>query len=74
MVLYGGCKIKWYGIVYINNRYTASYFVLPSIIFYIYRFWGLMYFMGSVINSVVYLETINYIEHYGLRRKEIEPG
>lgn len=30
--------------------------------------------MGSVLNSVVYLETINYIEHYGLRRKEIEPG
>lgn len=61
----------------LQNRmlwYTASYFALPSIIFYIYGFWGFAYFIGSVVNSVVYLETINYIEHYGLRRKEVEPG
>lgn len=31
-------------------------------------------FLLTAINSVFYLEAINYIEHYGLLRKEIEPG
>lgn len=31
-------------------------------------------FLGSAFVGIILLETINYIEHYGLSRKEIKPG
>jgi alkane 1-monooxygenase len=31
-------------------------------------------FLGSAFVGIVLLETINYIEHYGLSRREIKPG
>ena len=30
--------------------------------------------VGTAFTSVFFLEVINYIEHYGLRRKQISPG
>lgn len=42
---------------------------MPAIIYYYYSALGCLYFLLSVVNSVIYLETINYIEHYGLRRE-----
>lgn len=35
---------------------------------------GLLAFLGHALVAVLFLETINYIEHYGLVRQEIEPG
>ncbi|CAD8211352.1 unnamed protein product [Paramecium octaurelia] len=70
--------LKKYGsVIRVQNRmiwYTISYFIIPCIIYYYFGFFGCVYFLGTVINSVVYLETINYVEHYGLSRKEIQPG
>lgn len=34
----------------------------------------LLYFLISAITGILLLETVNYIEHYGLRRKAIAPG
>jgi alkane 1-monooxygenase len=34
---------------------------------------GVAYLMGALI-GILLLESVNYIEHYGLRRKEISPG
>ncbi len=35
---------------------------------------GLVAFAGQSLVAILLLETINYIEHYGLERKEIAPG
>jgi alkane 1-monooxygenase len=35
---------------------------------------GAVYFVGQSIVAILELEAINYIEHYGLRRREIAPG
>lgn len=34
----------------------------------------ILYFLGAATVGILLLETVNYIEHYGLQRKEIEPG
>ena len=35
---------------------------------------GLAVFLGQAIVAVALLEAINYLEHYGLRRREVKPG
>lgn len=35
---------------------------------------GLLAFISSALIGILLLETVNYIEHYGLRRRELEPG
>jgi alkane 1-monooxygenase len=35
---------------------------------------AILFFMGAAGFGILLLETVNYIEHYGLRRREIEPG
>ena len=35
---------------------------------------GLAVFLGQAIVAVALLESINYLEHYGLRRREVKPG
>lgn len=34
----------------------------------------MLYFLGAAAVGIMLLETVNYIEHYGLQRREIEPG
>ncbi len=34
----------------------------------------ILYFLGAATVGILLLETVNYIEHYGLQRREIEPG
>lgn len=31
-------------------------------------------FMAAALIGILLLETVNYVEHYGLRRREVEPG
>jgi len=43
----------------------------------IFTLWGLkivLFFIGQSVFSILMLETINYIQHYGLQRKEVSPG
>ena len=35
---------------------------------------ALLYFLAAALIGILLLETVNYIEHYGLMRKEIAPG
>ncbi|MCS6980292.1 MAG: alkane 1-monooxygenase [Flavobacteriales bacterium] len=35
---------------------------------------GLLAFLAAAVGGILLLETVNYIEHYGLRRKEVRPG
>lgn len=49
-----------------------STFVLA--IYFVFGLQSMMAFVAAAIIGFVLLETINYIEHYGLMRKEIAPG
>lgn len=35
---------------------------------------GLLYYLAASLIGVLLLETVNYVEHYGLRRREVAPG
>lgn len=35
---------------------------------------AILYFIGAAVVGILLLETVNYIEHYGLQRREVEPG
>jgi alkane 1-monooxygenase len=47
---------------------------LCALMYYLYDLIGLAYFVIQAFLAVFILEMINYIEHYGLVRKEINPG
>lgn len=38
-------------------------------IFLVFGFWPMIYFLLAALMGILLLETVNYIEHYGLRRK-----
>lgn len=63
---YGKSPISW------MNEMVQFTFIQLSLILIIYSFFNLettlWYLLGSVI-GILLLETVNYIEHYGLRRK-----
>ena len=68
---------------YYNNEYswknrmyyfTALIFIVP---FISYLYFGLRGMIVQIIigfGSIILLETVNYIEHYGLQRKKLEDG
>lgn len=48
--------------------------ILPLIVYKVWGFVGLVFFVGTAAIGILLLEIINYIEHYGLQRKQISPG
>jgi alkane 1-monooxygenase len=54
--------------------YMGNNFVMPYLFYVVHGFWGAYYFIITAIIAILFLETVNYIEHYGLERKEISPG
>jgi alkane 1-monooxygenase len=68
-----GHKTHWV----IQNQmiwFTASYVIPPTLAFYFLGLKGLIIYSIIMLLSVIILETVDYIEHYGLVRKEIAPG
>ena len=65
-----------------NKPFYLNYAVLSvvasllfvTLIFIIYGLWGTIAFLIMSFGSVGVLEAINYVEHYGLRRKKKENG
>lgn len=43
-------------------------------LFKVYGLQGFIFFLIQVLGAVFYLEVINFIEHYGLRRKKLSNG
>ena len=43
-----------------------------SIAFLIGGTWGIILFLIQAVVAVLHLEVVNYIEHYGLRRRKVE--
>ena len=65
------------GVFSIYNRmlyYAANNIMIPLIIYSIWGFKGSFLFCVTGLFGALVLEAINYIEHYGLQRKEIAPG
>jgi len=52
----------------------ASNIIVTLIIFKYAGFWACFYFIIVAALSVLILEDINYIEHYGLQRKKLADG
>ncbi len=56
-----------------KNKILKYYLFEIIIIIAVYSlsgFWGLYYFIIIAVISILFLETVNYIEHYGLQRKK----
>lgn len=63
--------------LHIQNRmiiYTLCNLLLLGSIFYFLGAFALLCFLGTAIFGIILLETVNYIEHYGLLRKKNEHG
>lgn len=62
---------------HIQNRmliYTLANIMLLTSIFYFYNAFVLVCFLAAAIIGILLLESVNYIEHYGLLRKKNENG
>ena len=60
-----------------SNRmliYTLSQIALLTAIYYFFNIQTMFYFLAAAIIGILLLETVNYIEHYGLLRKIKENG
>jgi alkane 1-monooxygenase len=68
---------KGVSVLSLKNRmvaYSIANALLLGTIYYLYDFKVLLGFVLSAIVGILLLETVNYIEHYGLLRKKNEQG
>jgi len=56
------------------HMFTICYFIFPLVAKMFFGWIGLIFFLVTSIFSAIHLEIINYVEHYGLERKEISSG
>lgn len=54
--------------------YTICNLAILSSIYFFFGQFVLFAFIGSAVSGIILLETVNYIEHYGLLRKQNEHG
>lgn len=55
-------------------RFTLLQAALLGAITLVFDWQAMLYFMAAATIGFLLLETVNYVEHYGLARKEISPG
>jgi alkane 1-monooxygenase len=55
-------------------RYAATMLVVPLVAWGLGGTPGLVLFVGQSIVAIVLVQGINYVEHYGLSRRELSPG
>jgi len=65
---------RWFNYRNQMLRYGAEVFALLAAVFYLFGELGLMAFVVQSVMAVVTLEVINYVQHYGLLRRQISPG
>lgn len=54
--------------------YSICNIILLTSVFLLFGWLGLLSFLGAAVFGIVLLETVNYIEHYGLLRKKNKYG
>lgn len=70
-------KIMQLPILHWKNKmviYTLVHALLLASIYAFFGFTGLLSFLASALIGILLLETVNYIEHYGLLRQQDEKG
>jgi alkane 1-monooxygenase len=62
--------------VYLNEmlRLQLLQLLFCLVIFVLFGMAGLLYFLAAALGGILLLETVNYIEHYGLGRRQRENG
>jgi len=71
------CRIQQKPPLHYSNKmiqYTIAHILLLSSIFYFFGSLVLWYFIIAAIMGIVQLESVNYIEHYGLYRNKNKNG
>jgi alkane 1-monooxygenase len=56
-----------------RNKMTAfaiGQVVLLLALYFLSGFWGLLFYLAHIVGAHIVLESVNYIQHYGLLRKE----
>lgn len=54
--------------------FTLCYFLFAGLIYYVFNLRGLLLSFVFGAGAIFMLEVINYVEHYGLRRKQLPDG
>lgn len=70
-------KRRWKTLWTIKNQMMHFMLIQGLFVFVLYSLFGgavLFYFLLAAVISFTQLELVNYIEHYGLRRKKLESG
>ena len=68
----GEVKKKGKSVISLSNemiQFTFIQLVFLSVIYFVFNGWILLCFLASASIGILLLETVNYIEHYGLQRK-----
>jgi alkane 1-monooxygenase len=55
-------------------QFTLIQLAFVSLIFFVFGWLVTLYFLAAAMIGIVLLETVNYIEHYGLQRKSTGDG
>lgn len=61
----------------IQNEMLQFHFIqaaFVAIVFYLFGWQTTLLFLAAALQGILLLETVNYIEHYGLQRKQIAEG
>jgi len=70
-------KKKGYPVMSLQNemlQYQLIQLLFIASIYIVFDGWTTLLFVLSALQGILLLETVNYIEHYGLQRKEIAAG
>lgn len=71
------CKKKGQQVLSFHNemiQYTLVQLMMLALIFYCFNVPILLSYLVAALIGILLLESVNYIEHYGLQRKETTPG
>jgi alkane 1-monooxygenase len=71
------CRKKNKPVFSIHNemiRFSAMEFAAIATVFYFFGWLITVYFIVAAVIGILLLETVNYIEHYGLQRKQLGDG
>jgi alkane 1-monooxygenase len=55
-------------------QYTLIQITFVAVIFLVFGWLVTLYFLAAAAIGIILLETVNYIEHYGLQRKRLTDG
>ncbi len=68
---------KGKSVLSLGNEMLQIHFIQIAffgLVYFVFGFNGFIYFLLSAAIGILLLETVNYIEHYGLSRKELADG